>query len=265
MLLKNKTAVVAGVANKMSIGWGIGKALHEHGAKVAFMCLESNVRRVNKMAAEIGSDAVIPCNALDEHQISAAFQKIGDLFDGKLDIFIHSLAYAKIDDLNGEFISVSREGWNLALEVSAYSLVAYSRLARPLMKASGGGAIIALTHEGGEKVAPNYNIMGIAKAALNMTVKYLAYDLGHENIRVNAISPGPVKTLSSMMVKNFDNAMELNKNHSSLCRNITAEDINGAAVFLASDLSGGITGEIIKVTGGMSSILAPSIIHPMVQ
>jgi len=264
-LLKQKRAVVAGVANRMSIAWGIAQALHEQGADIAFLCLESNLRRVRKLARELGSEIVIPCDVQKDDHIINAFQQISDAFDGKLDIFVHAIAYARIEDLGGEFIKVTRDGWNLAMDISAYSLVAFAKYARPLMIASGGGSVITLTFAGGEKVAPGYNIMGIAKAALNMSVKYLAYDLGPDGIRVNSIGPGPVKTLSSMMVKDFDDALSLVSDHSPLVRNITTEDINGAAVFLASDLSSGVTGSIIKVGGGMDSVLAPSIPHPALK
>lgn len=264
-LLNQKRAVVAGVANRMSIAWGIAQALHEQGADIAFLCLDSNLKRVGKLAKELGSGIVIPCNVQKDEDIQSAFQQISEVFDGRLDILVHAIAYAKIHDLGGEFIKVTRDGWNLALEISAYSLVAFARYARPLMTASGGGSIITLTFAGGEKVAPGYNIMGVAKAALNMSVKYLSYDLGPDGIRVNSIGPGPIKTLSSMMIDDFSNALELTEKHSPLLRNINIHDINGAAVFLASDLSSGLTGSIIKVDGGMDSVLAPSIPHPALK
>ena len=265
VLLDQKRAVVAGVANRMSIAWGIAQALHEQGADIAFLCLESNLRRVRKLAKELGSEIVIPCDVQKDDNIINAFQQISDAFDGRLDILVHSIAYARIGDLGGEFIKVTRDGWNLAMDISTYSQVAFANYARPLMIASGGGSIITLTFAGGEKVVPGYNIMGVAKAALNMSVKYLAYDLGPDGIRVNSIGPGPVKTLSSMMVEDFDNALTLVGDNSPLVRNITIEDVNGAAVFLASDLSSGITGLIMKVSGGMDIVLAPSIPHPALK
>jgi enoyl-[acyl-carrier protein] reductase I len=264
-LLNQKRAVVAGVANRMSIAWGIAQALHEQGAEIAFLCLESNLRRVQKLAKELSSEIVIPCDVQKDDDIRNAFQKISDSFDGKLDIFVHAIAFARIEELGGEFIKVTRDGWNLAMDISAYSIVAFARYARPLMIASGGGSIIALTFAGGEKVVPGYNIMGVAKAALNMSAKYLSYDLGPDGIRVNSIGSGPVRTLSSMMVKDFDNALTLVAEHSPLVRNITLEDINGAAVFLASNLSSGITGSMIQVGGGMDNVLAPSIPHPALK
>jgi enoyl-[acyl-carrier protein] reductase I len=264
-LLSQKRAVVAGVANRMSIAWGIAQALREQGADIAFLCLESNLRRVKKLAKELGSEIVIPCNVQKDDDIKNAFLHISDAFDGRLDILVHSIAYARIEDLGGEFIKVTRDGWNLAMDISAYSLVAFASYARPLMIASGGGSIIALTFAGGEKVVPGYNIMGVAKAALNMSVKYLSYDLGPDGIRINSIGPGPIRTLSSMMVEDFPNALELVKKHSPLLRNVDIRDINGSAVFLASDLSSGITGSIIKVSGGMDNVLAPSIPHPAIK
>jgi len=260
-LLSGKTALVSGVANRKSIAWGIAQMLHAHGAKIGFTCLENNVRRVKKLASQVHTDMIIPCDVRDDQQIERTFELVGERFGGKLDILVHCMAYAEIDDIGGEFVNVSRSGWNTALEVSAFSLVAFAREARRLMRSSEGGSIITLTFAGGEKVVPGYNVMGIAKAALDATVRYLAYDLGPEKIRVNAISPGPVSTLSSMVVEDFSSALKLVREHSPLLSNVTTEEIGGAAVYLASELSGSVTGSILRVDSGMNILVAPSKVH----
>ena len=256
-LLDGKKALVAGVANKNSIAWGIAKGLHAQGARLAFTCVENNVRRLKKLTPEVDSDIIITCNVRDDEAITRVFQEVHAAFGGTLDILVHSIAYAEMQDLGGEFIRVSRSRWNLAVEISAYSLVAFARCARPLMNAAGGGSIITLTFNGGQKVVPGYNIMGSAKAALDMSVRYLAYDLGPENIRVNAISAGPVSTLSALAIKDVGKAIRLIEETAPLLRNINQEDIGKSAVYLASDLSRSVTGEILLVDAGMN-ILCPS-------
>jgi enoyl-[acyl-carrier protein] reductase I len=261
-LLDGKKILISGVANQKSIAWGIAKCLHEAGAQLAFLCLPSNSRRVRKLVKQLDSNVVIECDVRNDDQIQNAFSEVNAIFQGELHGLVHSVAYAKIDDLGGEFLGVSREGWNLALEISAYSLVAFTRCARPLMKNAGGGSIVALTFSGGERVVSGYNIMGIAKAALNMSIRYLAYDLGPENIRVNGISSGPVVTMSSMMVAGFDKAIDVSQKHAPMLRNITADEVGKTALYFASDLSSGVTGEILHVDSGTNSLMAPSIVHP---
>ncbi|MFZ3045997.1 MAG: SDR family oxidoreductase [Desulfatirhabdiaceae bacterium] len=260
-LLDGKLAVIAGVANKMSIAWGIANAYHEQGATIALFCLESNLRRVTKMAKELNIAHVFPFDARNDQSIVEAFESLNTTFNGKLHILVHSIAYAQVEDIGNEFINVSKSGWNLALEVSAFSLVTFCKCARPMMNAAGEGSIIAMTFGGGEKVVPGYNIMGVAKAALNMSIQYLAYDLGPENIRVNGIASGPIKTMSSLMVKDFSNSLGLMEDQSPLLRNVTLEDVSGTALYLASNLSSGISGSIIKVECGMNSVLSPSVSH----
>ncbi len=260
--LEGKKIVISGVANQKSIAWGIAKCLHEVGGQLAFLCLPSNSRRVKKLVKQIDCDAVIECDVQNDDQIRNAFSEINDVFHGEMHGLVHSVAYAKIDDLGGEFIGISREGWNLALEVSAYSLVAFTRYARPMMKNAGGGSIVALIFSGGERVVAGYNVMGIAKAALNMSVRYLAYDLGPENIRVNGISSGPVVTMSSMMVAGFDKAMDITPKHTPMLRNITVDDVGNTALYFMSNLSAGVTGEILHVDSGANSLMAPSVVHP---
>jgi enoyl-[acyl-carrier protein] reductase I len=256
-LLDGKKALIVGVANKKSIAWGIARALYDYGAQLAFTCIESNVRRVKKLGLMVDSDIIIACDVRKDEEIEHAFDEVRIRFGGTLDILIHSVAYAELNDLGGEFIGISRSGWNLSLEVSAYSLVALARCARPLMNAAGRGSIITLTFLGGQKVVPGYNIMGVAKAALDMTTRYLAYDLGPENIRVNAISAGPISTISSLAVESISKALRINKETSPLLRNITQEDLGKTAVYLASDLSSAVTGEILAVDAGMN-IICPS-------
>lgn len=261
-LLDGKKALVCGVTNKKSIAWGIAQALHAHGARIAFTCVEGNVRRVKKLAPDVHSDIIIPCDVSKDEDIARAMEEVGVAFAGSLDILVHSIAYADINDLEGEFIRISRAGWNLALGISAYSLVALARHARPLLQAAGGGSIMALTFAGGHHVVPGYNIMGVAKAALDMSIRYLAYDLGPDNIRVNALSSGPIPTLSSNAVKDFEISLRLVEERAPLLRNVSTEDVGNAAIFLASDLSDNITGETINVDSGMNIMLPPTRRHP---
>ncbi len=260
-LLDGNSALVVGVANKKSIAWGIARDLHAHGAKLGFLCLESNLRRVTKLARQVDSDIVIPVDVRDEEQIADAVQQTGERFDGRIDTLVHSVAYANITDLGGSFIKTSKSGWQLALDISAYSLLSLTRQVRPFMTV-GGGSIMAMSFVAGRAVVPGYNIMGIAKAALEMTVRYLAYDLGPENIRVNAISPGPVSTPSSIMIEDFQKALELTVERSPLVRATDLQDISGTAVFLASQLSKGVTGAILDVDSGMAITASPTIPHP---
>jgi enoyl-[acyl-carrier protein] reductase I len=205
-ILEGKTALVSGVANRQSIAWGIARTLREEGARVALLCHPGPLKRVTKLAGEIGSELVVPCDVRSDENIEEAFRTVGTAFGGRMDILVHSIAYADIEDMGGEFIAVSRSGWNLALEVSAYSLVAFTRCARPLMKAAGGGSVVTISFLGGERVAPGYNVMGIAKAALESALRYLAYDLGPDNIRINAVSPGPIRTMSALVIESFEEA-----------------------------------------------------------
>jgi len=253
MLLEGKRAFVVGVANKRSIAWGIARALRAHGARIGFSCLEKHLNRVRRLAGEVDSDIITTCNVRSDEDIARAVDEVAARFGGAIDILVHSIAFADMADLGGEFLRVTRAGWNLALEISAYSLVALTRCARPFLQAAGGGSVIALTFIGGRAVAPGYNVMGVAKAALDAGVRYLAYDLGPDRIRVNAISAGPIRTLSSLAVENFDSALELTKKHAPLLRAVTLEDLGSSAVFLASDLSAGVTGTILDVDAGIHS------------
>ncbi len=259
-LLDGKTALVSGVANKKSIAWGIARCLHAHGARLAFTCHPTNLRRVKKLAPQVDSDIIIPCDVTKDDEIGRLFDQVAAVFEGRLDILIHSVAYAFIDDLGGEFIRTSRSGWNLALEVSAYSLVAFAQNARPLMKAADGGAIITMTFYANH-VVPGYNIMGVAKSALETSVRYLAYDLGPENIRVNAVNPGPIPTISSQIIEDFSTTLSMMEERAPMLRNVTPQDVGDTAVYLASDLSSKVTGAIINVDAGMNIMCPPTKIH----
>lgn len=261
-LLDGKRALVSGVANSRSIALGVAEAFHEHGARVALTCLASTQRRVAKLASELGSDLVFPCDVTSDEDIARLFAEVGKAFDGKLDVLVHSIAYARLEEMSGEFLNVTREGWRLALDVSAYSLVAMARAARPLMKAAGGGSIMTLTFAGSTRVAPGYNMMGVAKAALESAARYLAYDLGPDGIRVNALSPGPIPTVSAVVIERIEDSLKAMTTHSPLLRNVAPRDVGNAAVFWAADISRSITGAILPVDAGMNTLLAGAGSHP---
>jgi enoyl-[acyl-carrier protein] reductase I len=260
-LLDGKKALIAGVANKKSIAWGIASALYSQGARVAFTCLETNVRRMKKLAPLVNSDIIIPCEVQKEEEISSVFNKLSAKFNGSLDILVHCIAYADMADLGGEFINTSRAGWNMAIGISAYSMIAFARGARQLMNTAGGGSIVTLTFLGSRKAVPGYNIMGVAKAALEASVRYLAYDLGPENIRVNAISAGPISTLSSLAIEDFSTSLRMTEERAPLLRKITLKDLGQTAVYLCSDLSSAVTGEIINVDAGLNIMCAATKPH----
>lgn len=249
-LLKGKTGLILGVANKWSIAWAIAQALNNAGMRLAFTYqgerLEKNVRGLTESWEDT---PLYPCDVTDETQIKALFENLSNDFDG-LDCVIHSVAFAKREELDGEFLNTSREGYLMAQEISSYSLTAIAREALPLMEKRGGGSIVTLSYYGGEKVVPNYNVMGVAKAALEMSVRYLAEDLGPRNIRVNAISAGPIKTLAASGVSGFSRITEVMKEKAPLRRNIDAAEVADTALFLVSHLSRGITGEVIHVDAG---------------
>jgi enoyl-[acyl-carrier protein] reductase I len=254
-LLEGRRALVFGVANDHSIAWGIARALHAEGATLGFSSVESLIeRRVRPLAKQLGADFVEPCDVQDDDQIAGVFDA-WKAHHGGLDILVHALAFARREDLEGEFADTSRAGFALALDVSAYSLVALTRAARPMM--GPGASILTLTYYGAEKVVANYNVMGVAKAALEACVRYLAVDLGPSGIRVNAISAGPVRTLAASGVSGFKQMYGRFREVAPLRANITIEDVAGAAVYLASDLSRAVTGEVVHVDGGFHVIGVP--------
>ncbi|CAN5807918.1 enoyl-ACP reductase [soil metagenome] len=255
-LLQGKKALIFGVANDHSIAWGIARALHEHGAQVGFSSIEALLeRRVRPLAESIGATFVEPCDVQRDEDIERVFAR-WQQEQGTLDILVHALAFAKREELDGRFADTSREGFTLALDVSAYSLVALSRAASPLMP--NGGSIMTLSYYGAEKVVAHYNVMGVAKAALEASVRYLAADLGPAGVRVNAISAGPIRTLAASGIAGFRSMYGRFRDVTPIRRNISTEDVGGAAVYLASDLSSAVTGEVLYVDGGFSILGVPT-------
>jgi enoyl-[acyl-carrier protein] reductase I len=255
-LLDGRRALIFGVANDHSIAWGIARAFHEHGATVGFSSVEGLIeKRVRPLAASIGSTFVEPCDVGSDDQIRAVMKRWREAY-GEIDVLVHALAFARREDLDGAFVDTSRDGFALALDVSAYSLVALAREARPLLRS--GSSIITLTYYGAEKVVANYNVMGVAKAALEACVRYLAADLGPSGIRVNAISAGPVRTLAASGVAGFRKLYGSFAEVAPLRANITPEDVGRSAVYLASALSGAVTGEIHYVDGGFNVVGVPA-------
>jgi enoyl-[acyl-carrier protein] reductase I len=254
-LLDGKKALVFGVANDHSIAWGIARALHDEGAMVGFSSIEMLLeKRVRPLAASIGSTFVEPCDVQSDDDIRAVMTK-WQAAHGEIDVLVHALAFAKREDLDGAFVDTSREGFALAMDVSAYSLVALVREARPLLHA--GSSVLTLTYYGAEKVVSHYNVMGVAKAALEACVRYLAADLGPAGIRVNAISAGPVRTLAAAGIAGFKKLYGSFAEVSPMRRNISIEDVGGTAVWLASELSGAVTGEVVYVDGGFNILGVP--------
>ena len=245
----SKTALIVGVANNRSIAWAIAEQLHKQGVKLAFTFQgEALERRVRPLAESVNSEIVEPCDVADDAQLENVISKIKEKW-GVLDVLVHSVAFAQREDLEGRFIDTSREGFTTALNISVYSLIALSRLAEPLME-NRNGSILTLSYYGSEKVVPNYNVMGVAKAALESTVRYLAWDLGTKKIRVNAISAGPVKTLAACGVRDFREILAQNEQKTPLKENISAEDVGALGAFLASDSAKHITGSTMYVDSG---------------
>jgi enoyl-[acyl-carrier protein] reductase I len=249
--LNGKNALVTGIANNRSIAWGIAQQLHAAGANLGITYLPDEKGRSEKKVAELVEPLqptlFLPCNVQDEAQVEATFSTIQEKW-GKLDILIHCLAFATKESLSGDFSSVSRQDFNQAIEISAYSLVSLSRAAKPLM--TEGGSIVTLTYLGGVRVVPNYNTMGIAKAALEMNVRYLSSEMGAQNIRVNGISAGPIRTLASSAIGGILDAIHHVEKVAPLGRTVTQVEVGNAAAFLSSDLSSGITGQILYVDAG---------------
>jgi len=248
MLLEGKKALVFGVVNERSIAYGIAKALRDQGARLALGYAAEPIRkRIEPIAVKLGADFVFQCNVSDDAAIDQAAQTVRDTW-GTLDCLVHSIAYANREDLAGRFIDTSREGFRVALDVSAYSLVALCRAFEPLF--APGASIMTMSYYGAGRVVANYNAMGVAKSALEASVRYLAVDLGQRGVRINAISAGPVKTMAASAISGFRSILETIENRAPLRRNISLEDIGRAALYLASDLSSGTTGEVIFVDCG---------------
>lgn len=250
MLLQGKKALIMGLVNNKSIAYGISKAFIDNGAEIALTWPGDAVRkRLEPLAEELGAAFTMPCDVTDDAQIDAAAATVKEKW-GKVDILVHAIAFANREDLQGKYIDTSRQGFGVALDISAYSLVAVSRAFAPLMPE--GGSVMTLTYYGAEKVVTNYNVMGVAKAALEASVRYLAYDLGDKGIRINAISAGPIKTLAASGIGGFSRILNHIDTHSPLHRNVTIDDVGATALFLASDLAGGITGQTVYVDSGYS-------------
>jgi len=253
--LSGKRALILGVASKKSIAWGIAEAMHREGAELAFTYQNERMKdRVEKYAGELGSDIVIPCNVADDNEIEAVFEHLDDYWD-HLDIMIHSIAYAPKELLEGDYLdNLSRDGFNLAHDISSYSLAALARAGRHMMQDREDACILTLSYLGAVRTFSGYNVMGLAKASLEANVRYLADNLGPDGIRVNAISAGPISTLAASGIGNFKKILEHAEQNAPLRRNVTIEDVGNSAAFLTSPLARGITGEILYVDSGFNIV-----------
>ena len=248
---EGKQALVLGVANKRSIAWAIAHRLADEGAEIAFTYQGERIEKsVRDLAETVGSPLVIECDVRSDEDVERVFGEVGKTFGGGLDLLVHSVAFAAAEDLEGRFTDTPRDRFWLALDVSAYSLVACSRAAEPLMEARGGGSILTMTYLGGERAVPHYNVMGVAKSALDSSVRYLAWDLGFKSIRVNAISAGPVRTLAARSIAGFTTMEELFEQRAPLHRQIEADDCGAAAAYLLSDDAKNVTGTTLYVDAG---------------
>jgi enoyl-[acyl-carrier protein] reductase I len=251
-LMKGKRGLIMGLANDRSLAWGIAKALHAHGAEMAFSYQgEALERRVRPLAAEVGSDFLIECDVADMAQLDVAFGKLAERWP-TIDFLVHAIGFSDKNELRGLYVDTSLDNFLMTMNISAYSFVAVTNRVRPMMP--DGGAVLTLSYYGAEKVVPHYNVMGVAKAALETSVKYLAMDLGPENIRVNAISAGPIKTLAASGIGDFRYILKWNELNSPLRRNVTIDDVGGAGLYMLSDLASGVTGEIHHVDAGYNVI-----------
>lgn len=248
---EGKQALVLGVANQRSIAWAIAKRLAEEGASVAFTYqgerIEKNVR---DLAASVSSPLVTECDVRSDDDLARVFAEVAETFGGGLDLLVHSVAFAAAEDLEGRFVDTPRDRFWMAVDISAYSLVACARLAEPLMEARGGGSIVTMTYLGGERAVPHYNVMGVAKSALDSSVRYLAWDLGFKNIRVNVISAGPVRTLAARSIAGFTTMQTMFEERAPLHRQIEADDVGAAAAYLLSDDAANVTGTMLHVDAG---------------
>jgi len=246
--LQGRTAVVFGVANKRSIAWAIAQQMQQAGAQLAITYQNQRLKEeADDLIAALPNAQAFQCDVSRDEEIAQLFEQLKSCY-GKLDALVHSVAFAPAEELKGEFVDTSREGFRIAMDISVYSLVALARAARPLM--TDGGSIMTLTYYGAEKVVPRYNVMGVAKAALEASVRYLAYDLGKNKIRVNAISAGPIKTLAARGISGFGDMLSAQAERAPLQRNVEVKEVATTAVFLASDAGSGITGETIYVDCG---------------
>jgi enoyl-[acyl-carrier protein] reductase I len=248
---EGKRGLVLGCANKRSIAWAIAKRLADAGAELAFTYQGARIEKsVRELAESISSPLVTECDVRSDEDVARVFREVGDMFDGGLDLLVHSVAFAAAEDLEGRFTDTPRDRFWMALDVSAYSLVACARAAEPLLEARGGGSILTMTYLGGERAVPHYNVMGVAKATLDASVRYLAWDLGQKNIRVNAISAGPVRTLAARSIAGFPTMEAIVEERSPLHRHVDADDVGAAAAYLLSDDARNVTGTTLYVDSG---------------
>lgn len=251
-LMQGKRGLIMGLANDKSLAWGIAKRLHEHGAELAFSYQgDALEKRVRPLAESLGSDFLIDCDVSDMASVDAAFATLAGRWE-TIDFLVHAIGFSDKSELRGKFVDTSLENFLLTLNVSAYSLVAVTKRAYAMMPS--GGSVLTLSYYGAEKVVPHYNVMGVAKAALEASVKYLANDLGPDNIRVNAISAGPIQTLAARGIGDFNYILKWNQLNAPLRRNVTIEDVGGAALYLLSDLASGVTGEVHFVDAGYNLV-----------
>ena len=261
-LMQNKKGLIMGVANDRSIGWGIAAAAAGQGAELAFTYQgDALKKRVDPLAASVGSNMVLPCDVTDEASVDLVFNKLKEKW-GKLDFLVHAIAYSDKEELKGGYVETTRENFQKTMDISVYSFTALARRAAEMMP--DGGSLLTMTYYGAERVMPHYNVMGVAKAALEASVRYLAVDLGGQNIRVNGLSAGPMKTLAASGIGDFRYILKWNEYNSPLKRNVTLEDVGGAGVYLLSDLSSGVSGETHHVdcgyhVVGMKAVDAPDI------
>ena len=248
---EGKRGLVLGVANKRSIAWAIAKRLADAGAELAFTYQGTRIEKsVRDLAESISSPLVTECDVRSDEDVARVFREVGEAFDGGLDLLVHAVAFAAAEDLEGRFTDTPRDRFWMALDVSAYSLVACARAAEPLLEARGGGSILTMTYLGGERAVPHYNVMGVAKATLDASVRYLAWDLGQKNIRVNAISAGPVRTLAARSIAGFPTMEAIVEERSPLHRHVNADDVAAAAAYLLSDDARNVTGTTLYVDSG---------------
>jgi enoyl-[acyl-carrier protein] reductase I len=254
-MLEGKTGIVFGVANKRSIAWAIARALSREGMRLAFTYQGERLREsVEELAGSLeNTSLILPCDVTNDAEIDSVFKAVDAQF-GRLDCLVHSVAFAPREDLENEFVNTSREGFKLAHDISAYSLVGLTRAALPLFEKSGGGSVLALTYLGAVKAVEGYNVMGVAKASLEASVRYLASNLGPKNVRVNAISAGPVNTLAARGIKGFVTMLKHHADKAPLRRNVELDEVANAALFLASPMSSGITGEVLYVDCGYNIV-----------
>jgi len=261
-VMQGKKGLIMGVANDRSIAWAIAKMAADHGAELAFTYQGDALRkRVEPLATSVGSDLVMPCDVTDDTAVGATFEDLAKRWS-QVDFVLHAIAYSDKEQLKGQYAETTRDNFLRTMDISCYSFTAVARHAAPLMKA--GGSLLTLTYFGAERVMPHYNVMGVAKAALEASVRYLAVDFGNENIRVNGLSAGPMKTLAASGIGDFRYILKWNQYNSPLRRNVTMDDVGGAGLYLLSDLSGGVTGEIHHVDCGynivgMKAVDAPDI------